>query len=686
MTDKDREKTKQQLWDKVYGSKAPDRSLTQQDIELIRSNPLSGEKLPDEFKALQANSEQLQAQTAEMLKGIDDIDLEGLRRQIKADFGTDVDPAQAAGAAVILSQADSAKAFSAIEKDLNAKILCQQAYNHELVTAFRRPFIMGLQSSQTRNAILISGQKDTGRHSSTALVASLMKDNKVMDPCRTASIDLHLYTAKDNEGNFVQDLYTAISNAEVIVFDGLQDCAPSYIPFLEEIVTTGRMNLSKRYVLSNGQLVETSSSLVTNTFSQLSFSGKYLVFITPLSVNKLLDVVGTRFIQAMGDICVTHDIGPDEVMTIFAAKKDEFAARCLTKLDIQLTMDPSLDGYVKDNFMDPENTGFVTAMLQRCYDGLAEYKLRTLFSGVADVRLHATGSEIMVDSGADDKPLSSYLPAPVGQVSAEVAKEFDDIIGLKPIKDYIMSLQDFYAAQKLREKKGLKTSEVSKHMIFTGNPGTGKTTIARLLAKYLKSIGVLSNGQLVEVSRSDLVGKYLGHTAPQTMQVIKSALGGVLFIDEAYSLYRGQNDSFGLEAIDTLVKAMEDNRDDLIVVLAGYTKEMKEFMESNSGLKSRFPIQIEFPDYTAQELYLIAGSVAKGKGYRIDQGAQEKLTAYFDVQQKKDSARSGNGRMARNIVEDAIITQSKRVLADDKADMTLLELQDFNLDPDHVVA
>ena len=260
-----------------------------------------------------------------------------------------------------------------------------------------------------------------------------------------------------------------------------------------------------------------------------------------------------------------------------------------------------------------------------------------------------------------------------------VNKEMDEIVGLVKVKDYVRSLQSHIRMQELRREQGMKVSSISKHMIFTGNPGTGKTTIARLLARYMKAIGALSKGQLVEVTRADLVAKYVGQTAPLTMSVIKSAIGGVLFIDEAYSLYRGNEDSFGLECIDTIVKAMEDNRDDLIVILAGYKKEMEVFLESNSGLKSRFPNLIDFPDYTGEELQKIAVLQAKGKGYVISEEAYLPLQEYFTKVQEVRAAEAGNGRLARNIVEEAILKQSNRLVENPSQKLDELRLEDFDL-------
>ena len=245
------------------------------------------------------------------------------------------------------------------------------------------------------------------------------------------------------------------------------------------------------------------------------------------------------------------------------------------------------------------------------------------------------------------------------------------------MKNYIRSLQAHIAMNEKRKQQGLKTASVSMHMIFTGNPGTGKTTIARLLSRYMQAIGALSVGQLVEVTRADLVAQYVGQTAPLTMSVIKSAMGGVLFIDEAYSLYRGKDDSFGLEAIDTLVKAMEDNRDNLIVILAGYKKEMASFLEANSGLKSRFPNVVNFPDYTGEELVRIADIQAKSKGYVIDEEAKDKLKVYFDKVQAAEASEAGNGRLARNTIEEAILAQSGRIVNEDNPDLSLLKAEDF---------
>ena len=197
------------------------------------------------------------------------------------------------------------------------------------------------------------------------------------------------------------------------------------------------------------------------------------------------------------------------------------------------------------------------------------YCLRTdeTLTGTVTLTAGPEGVQFRLNDGAD-QPLFDLLPAAYTGALDAIRAEINELVGLAPVKEYVFGLADNLQVQQRRAAAGLKTASLSMHMIFTGNPGTGKTTIARLVARYLKAIGALKGGQLVEVTRADLVGRYTGHTAPLTNSVIESALGGVLFIDEAYSLYRGEQDSFGLEAIDTLVKGMEDHRDELVVILS----------------------------------------------------------------------------------------------------------------------
>ncbi|MBR0473438.1 MAG: AAA family ATPase [Erysipelotrichaceae bacterium] len=671
---------KEKLMEQVFGKGAPNRKITEEDLKALQYNPFEGQQLSEEWKAIEENSKKLQAETKKILEKYTEEDFEKLKSELRKDFGDTLPVEQQENLTIVHNQMELNEKFEAIEAELNKQVLCQNEYNHALVTAMRRPTVMGVQPSGLKAAILISGQKATGRHTSVNLVTKLLSEQEIMANGYISVIDLGQYGGKEDESNLIQDLYTAINKSQVIIFDNVDQVAAGFLPYIQEIVTDGELTLNKRYTLSNKQLVETANTLVKDTVKSLSFKGKYLVFMTTYKIDKLLEVVGARFINTMSDVIKTKDIVKDDIEVIYPVKLQDFQKKCSENLKIDVEVDKKVQKYVEDNFIDSENVTFLMNFFNRCYEALAEYKLQNIKDETISLKMTVKNNLIHFVDGEANKAMDDLLPKVLADAKEEVRKELDQLVGLTEIKQYILSLEDFYEAQKLREKQGLKTTEVSKHMIFTGNPGTGKTTIARLIAKYLKAIGVLSNGQLIEVSRNDLVGKYLGHTAPQTMQVIKSAMGGILFIDEAYSLYRGNNDSFGLEAIDTLVKAMEDNRDDLIVILAGYTREMKEFLESNSGLASRFPNQIEFPDYTAEELYQITEIQAKSKGYKLDGAIKEPLTEYFAKIQASNAQRSGNGRLARNVVEEAIIHQSKRIINDKNAPLDLLLLEDLDLE------
>ncbi|MBP3197465.1 MAG: AAA family ATPase [Butyrivibrio sp.] len=257
----------------------------------------------------------------------------------------------------------------------------------------------------------------------------------------------------------------------------------------------------------------------------------------------------------------------------------------------------------------------------------------------------------------------------------------EKLIGLTTIKDDVKELTAFVKVQKARKDQGLKSVPVSLHLVFTGNPGTGKTTVARIIANIYKQIGVLSKGQLVEVDRSGLVAGYVGQTAIKTTEQINKAKGGVLFIDEAYSLAQ-KDDAFGQEAIDTILKAMEDNRDDFVVIVAGYTEPMKKFINSNPGLKSRFNKYIEFPDYNIDELEQIFYMNCNKYDYKVEENVKHQVRALITARKIENIDNFANAREVRNLFEEIITNQARRIsgmenpTGEDMMTITLEDLMD----------
>ena len=242
----------------------------------------------------------------------------------------------------------------------------------------------------------------------------------------------------------------------------------------------------------------------------------------------------------------------------------------------------------------------------------------------------------------------------------DLQKELDSLIGLMSVKKEISSLINLLKVNKIRKERGLSTPKTSNHLVFLGNPGTGKTTVARLIAKIYKQLGVLEKGQLIEVDRSGLVAGYVGQTAIKTQEKIDEAMGGVLFIDEAYSLAKGESD-FGQEAIDTLLKAMEDKRDDFVVIVAGYTKQMEAFLLSNPGLKSRFNKSILFEDYTEEELLDIFNLFCHKYGLRLSEDAKRNLGVFLSTICSEKTENFANAREIRNLFERSIVNQANRL-------------------------
>ena len=262
-------------------------------------------------------------------------------------------------------------------------------------------------------------------------------------------------------------------------------------------------------------------------------------------------------------------------------------------------------------------------------------------------------------------------------------KELNALIGLQRVKEEVTSLINTVKINVLREEKGLKQSPLSLHLVFSGNPGTGKTTVARILGKIYKNIGVLSRGHLIETDRAGLVAGYVGQTAIQTKQIIQKARGGILFIDEAYTLTpKNVSVDFGQEAVDTLLKAMEDYREDFIVIVAGYPDLMKHFIKSNPGLQSRFNTYIHFDDYNAKELFEIFMSLCKSNNYIVDENAIDTLNSIFENIITENNENFANARSVRNFFEKCVKQQSNRLAKNDKIsdnDLQTFIKEDFYL-------
>ncbi len=275
-------------------------------------------------------------------------------------------------------------------------------------------------------------------------------------------------------------------------------------------------------------------------------------------------------------------------------------------------------------------------------------------------RAGAVGDPATSAPGVPDPGIAEVPDLPPPRPIEELMEELEGLVGLEGVKAEVKLVADLIRVQNLRAERDLPVVDQSRHLVFTGNPGTGKTTVARLLAQIYRTLGVVERGHLVETDRSGLVAGFVGQTATKVVEVFDRADEGVVLIDEAYALVRGGGNDFGREAIDTIVKLVEDRRDRVVVIVAGYPDEMADFIDANPGLRSRFPKTIVFDDYSTDDLLAIFASMGERGGYTCDDEATEKLRAWFDAQPRDKGF--GNGRVARNLFEAAVARHASRVV------------------------
>ena len=573
--------------------------------------------------------------------------------------------------------------FEGLADEVKKTVLGQDAFVEGVARAMRRPFVLGTEPPAARNVVLLCGGAGTGRHFALTETARCMAARGLLQSDQIASLDLALYPNSGAEKLFLQDLYAALyAPGEIVVFEHYESCYPGFLKTISDLAVKGSAPLSSRYLVNKeGILVDAGTALAPGAVSRIDPRGKYLIFFSNKGREAMADHFGAAFVSALGDVCTTTPFAREDLAALAAQQLNALARKVQTRLGLTLSAGADVRDHVAARCTPEQGAEGLAACCDKIFRALSEYCLQTdkKLTGTVTLTARPDGIDFQLGNAAPAR-LFDLLPAAYTGAVDEIKRELDELVGLAPVKEYVFGLADNIQVQQRRAAAGFKTASLSMHMIFTGNPGTGKTTIARLVARYLKAIGALKGGQLIEVGRGDLVGRYTGHTAPLTNSVIESALGGVLFIDEAYSLYRGEQDSFGLEAIDTLVKGMEDHRDELVVILAGYTKEMETFLTANSGLASRFPNKIEFPDYTADELLDITMVLAKGKGYRLAESCTFPLLGYYKRRQALDSRTAGNGRLARNTLEKAIFNQSRRLVAEPAAELDLILPSDLEFE------
>lgn len=583
--------------------------------------------------------------------------------------------------------------FKNIEKLLKNELIGQDLYIKNLITYIKEKTV-----KNEKGVLILVGEKDTGKKTSIRILMEEMYKEKLIESDNINEINLDTYNFKLGYNAFLSDLHDKLnSKSKCIMFKNIQDAMEDIVHVLSDLCFNSCFNLNEDYIIKNDVFVKAdeenkeeindilnSEEIHKEKINQLICNNKFVVFTCDYNDINLDEVFGSDLINKIDKVLYTKDLDKTERNIVVRRRVIETINHIKEELNLDIMIDLNKDDankeyfgickYLQESYKKDSNFGISEYVKYKLNNPLRNLVIKEEIKSNSRLFIYVENDEIYCKANSKVYKLNEYTTPTL----EEAKYKLNSIIGIKELKEFIYNVQNNYKVQNIRERLGLTTSKISMNMIFAGNAGTGKTNAARTTFEYLNALGLLSRGVFKEVSKADFVSENINETAKKTMEVVNSAIGGVLFIDEAYSLCESEEDKVGKEIVDALLKGIEDNRDDLIVILAGYENDMEKFLSINPGLKSRFPNIIHFEDYTPYEMYAIALNIAKSKGYKIADNVEDDLIDLFAKNQIYGKNDLGNARFVRNIIENAIMDASRKYLQDKQKKIDLLEAHNFN--------
>ena len=571
-----------------------------------------------------------------------------------------------------------------IVKNVEQKITGLQPLIQLLSNMLQKSLLNEQQLLAYKDVILLSSKPSQGVKTTIKAFFEQAYSYKLINKKEIEVIDLAQYGHEGSNmlHSFLLDMYHAFHHdSQVTVFKNIDQCPQDLYLQMNQLVSEGCIKLDGRYSYRNGTLQKVEGVLISESFNAIEAKEQFLIFHTNRTLDDALKIFTSTSQAKIKTLYEIESLSNDESLKLFKMFFDHYLKLSRNNLGIDLSIDLQTFQSIASSTFKAGGAVSLNDFAYQVFEKINDYFIQHVDQVKDQWELVYDMEKVCIKNEQNHIPL--FMPQGKGKSLQKIEEEIASLIGLEEVKQSLMELKFYLENRTKRIERGLDSDLISMHILFKGNPGTGKTMVARKLAQYLKAIDYLSEGQLVEVDRSGLVGEYIGHTATKTMGKVEAAMGGVLFIDEAYALARGGENDFGQEAIDTLVKAMDDYRGKFVVIFAGYPEEMDELMEMNPGLQSRISHNFFFSDYSTAQLIEIATLVANNQGYTIDSKVKEMLPSYFERYQIKGKTDSGNGRLARRIVEEAITKQSVRLMQNDtltEDDLNVLIMDDFGLE------